>query len=222
MTAPALDSFEVVEAWLPYMRALLDRGASIPLVVLAFGEYGVHPRATSMEALASVAQLLDLPRQEVLRQLVVACADPERCAELRAQLLTFHRELDAIEGLEREAAVIPPVVQLVRQGRLTAAVRQVPLPVECTTPMPPVDLNALPEPDHVPAKGQKEIEAPWEAFAEPPGSLRWRMGPGEDLMDLWRAFWSTLDSAARQDYLARHAPPAEWRKWLGPGAGDAG
>lgn len=215
MTAPSLESFKPVEEWLPYMRALLDRGASVQLVLLAFEQYGVHPRATAMTAIASMAELLDLPRSEVLRRLVVACADREQCAELRARLLTFHRELDAIEGLEREATSIPPTDQMVRSWRRAAAARQVPLPPGCSTPLPPIDTNVVPREDFVPAKGDMEIEAPWEAFTELPGSLRWRMGPGEDLMHLWRTFWRALSPAAREAYLARHEPPPAWRDWLG-------
>jgi len=57
-------------------------------------------------------------------------------------------------------------------------------------------------------------KAPWEAFTEDPASMRWRMGPGEDLMDMWRGYWSSLDADERRAYLSEHAPPEGWRSWL--------
>lgn len=66
----------------------------------------------------------------------------------------------------------------------------------------------------VPARGTTELAPLWEAFPEPPTSMRWRMGPGEDLRDTWLRFWSQTPSAARSDYLSRHPPPEEWKRWI--------
>lgn len=59
-----------------------------------------------------------------------------------------------------------------------------------------------------------EVSPPWRTFSEPPSSLRWRMGPGEDHMQQWFHFWLSLAAAARADYLKRFPPPAAWRSWM--------
>jgi len=56
--------------------------------------------------------------------------------------------------------------------------------------------------------------APWEAFPEPPSSMRWRMGAGEDVVTDWLPHWRGMDSAAQEAYLAKHPPPDAWRDWL--------
>lgn len=56
--------------------------------------------------------------------------------------------------------------------------------------------------------------APWEVFGEAPMSLRWRMGPGEDLLSSWLRFWDGLAGADRRGYLTRHPPPPVWEAWL--------
>ena len=56
--------------------------------------------------------------------------------------------------------------------------------------------------------------APWEAFTEPPSSMRWRMGAGEDIVTDWLPRWRAMDSSAQEAYLAKHPPPDSWRDWL--------
>jgi ribA/ribD-fused uncharacterized protein len=57
-------------------------------------------------------------------------------------------------------------------------------------------------------------EAPWEAFPEDPSSLRWRMGPGEDVMGSWQDYWEALVPEDRVVYLAEKKPPEAWRAWI--------
>jgi ribA/ribD-fused uncharacterized protein len=57
-------------------------------------------------------------------------------------------------------------------------------------------------------------EAPWEAFPEEPTSLRWRMGPGEDVMGSWQGYWTALDPEDRGVYLEEKKPPEAWRGWI--------
>ena len=59
-----------------------------------------------------------------------------------------------------------------------------------------------------------ELAPPWDEFPEPPSSLRWRMGPGEDYITEWVSFWRRLPATMRQEYLVRHPPPAEWKEWV--------
>ncbi|MFN0064317.1 MAG: hypothetical protein ACKVPX_17550 [Myxococcaceae bacterium] len=61
--------------------------------------------------------------------------------------------------------------------------------------------------------GEAAPKPPWEAFPEPPTSMRWRMGPGEDYMDKWHTFWRGLTASEKREYLANHVPPAAWAEW---------
>ena len=56
--------------------------------------------------------------------------------------------------------------------------------------------------------------APWEQFSEEPGSLRWRMGPGEAYMGMWLGFWRSLEDEERAAYLLEHSPTSKWKVWL--------
>lgn len=56
--------------------------------------------------------------------------------------------------------------------------------------------------------------APWESFPEAPSSLRWRMGPGEDVMTFWQAYWASLDPDDRSLYLRQKEPPPAWQNWI--------
>lgn len=58
------------------------------------------------------------------------------------------------------------------------------------------------------------VMAPWKVSDEGPRSMGWRMGPGEDHMDAWLAFWRTLSDEERGAYLADGDVPDEWLKWI--------
>src|SRR5947199_37313 len=83
--------------------------------------------------------------------------------------------------------------------RVEAALRELPgvdrlEPSTCAKP-------TLLEPRRV---TQGEVVPPWLAFPEPPGSLRWRMGPGEDHITEWSIFFhGQLDRAGRHEYIRR-------------------
>jgi hypothetical protein len=74
---------------------------------------------------------------------------------------------------------------------------------------PPSPRAALPK-TTVP---ENEISPPWSYAPEPPESMRWRMGPGEDHMNAWWEMWSRLNAAGRTNYFQKHPPPAPWSKW---------
>jgi ribA/ribD-fused uncharacterized protein len=56
--------------------------------------------------------------------------------------------------------------------------------------------------------------APWEAFPEAPSSMRWRMGPGEDVMHGWLEYWRSLDAEDRALYLDEKKPALGWGGWI--------
>lgn len=61
--------------------------------------------------------------------------------------------------------------------------------------------------------GESPPDPPWKEFPEPPISMRWRMGRGEDYMVQWSSFWRGLTATEKRDYFAINKPPAEWVEW---------
>ena len=59
----------------------------------------------------------------------------------------------------------------------------------------------------------EEPVAPWEAFPYEPGSMGWRMGPGEDVYFAWAQFWASLNEADQERYLRDHPAPPEWAEY---------
>lgn len=81
--------------------------------------------------------------------------------------------------------------------------------VAAVTDAPPRERMALPPPEYEgPALGP-----PWTVFPDPPTSMRWRMGAGEDVMSRWWHFWGSLPRTEQQAYFERFVPPAEWLQW---------
>ena len=58
------------------------------------------------------------------------------------------------------------------------------------------------------------LDPPWLQFPEPPRSMRWRMGGGEDFMDAWRHFYEELSPEAQRAYFERFEIPAPWTTWV--------
>jgi hypothetical protein len=56
--------------------------------------------------------------------------------------------------------------------------------------------------------------APWELSANPPGSLQWKMGPGEDYLDKWLTAYLKLSAVEREELLVRTNAPKTWRRML--------
>jgi len=61
---------------------------------------------------------------------------------------------------------------------------------------------------------EPEMKPPWTFAPEPPSSLRWRMGPGEDYMDRWFAYWRSLTAEQRDAFLKSTPVPTEWQYWV--------
>jgi arsenate reductase len=58
---------------------------------------------------------------------------------------------------------------------------------------------------------------PWHKFSEiPRRSIGWRMGSGEWYMWMWQRWHSSLDPAARAEYVTRWQPecPPQWSDWF--------
>ena len=54
---------------------------------------------------------------------------------------------------------------------------------------------------------------PWTVFSDPPSSMRWRMGGGEDVMNDWWWYWEGLTPDQRRTYFDEHPVPDEWKDW---------
>lgn len=81
------------------------------------------------------------------------------------------------------------------------------------------ELRAKAERESLPADRRAAVvgfmpHPPWTAFPEPPASMRWRMGPGEDYLDDWLRHWEVLNPDGRAAYLAQHPPPEAWKEWM--------
>ena len=60
-----------------------------------------------------------------------------------------------------------------------------------------------------------DFRAPWEVYPQIPwGSIHWRMGPGEDVMNDWWKAIRALTHEQRLAYRQRHTGSAECNKWL--------
>lgn len=70
-----------------------------------------------------------------------------------------------------------------------------------------------PLPSRLLQPGESPPHPPWKEFPEPPISMRWRMGPGEDYMDQWSSFWRGLTENEKREYFASNKPPSEWTEW---------
>lgn len=73
----------------------------------------------------------------------------------------------------------------------------------------PRNRAALPPPEY----DGPPLAPPWTVFPEPPTSMRWRMGPGEDFLTEWWSFWRALAPAEQRTYFDNFVPPAEWLHW---------
>jgi len=59
------------------------------------------------------------------------------------------------------------------------------------------------------------LRGPWEVYPEiPEGSIHWRMGPGEDVMNEWWEKIRLLSSEERRRWPQLHVPPKEWAEWV--------
>ena len=51
---------------------------------------------------------------------------------------------------------------------------------------------------------------PWVLYDDPPSSLMWRMGGGEDHIDKFRAYWSSLTITEKNLIIAKTSPSDRW------------
>jgi len=55
------------------------------------------------------------------------------------------------------------------------------------------------------------MQPPWIAFPEiPQGSIGWRMGPGEEYLDQFRAWFSVLPRGEQVQFAERYPEPPAW------------
>lgn len=176
--------------WIPLVHALRARGFDDPDVV-QFVLLHARLRLRS----GTVVDPLD----EDARYLTVATAFGLDPAKYRQEF--FERMMQAVPGG-------PNPIPKAKEARAVLAT----LPEVASIEEVPMELP--PEPVKQYRDGDELVTPPWEAFPEPPTSLRWRMGAGEDFLDSWLPFWRGLPESVRRDYLHRHPPPAVWRAWL--------
>lgn len=175
--------------WLRILQALRDKGVTDELVLLF-----VAHRCRLRLASGLVIEPLD---EDTLYQTVGAAVGRD-ATDLKQQL--FFRMANA------GGAAAPNAVTQSRDARALAAGMEGVVALEEA----PLAAPAIQPPT---TTGEPPV-APWEAFPEPPSSMRWRMGAGEDVVTDWLAHWRGMDAAARQVYLANHPPPDAWRDWL--------
>jgi hypothetical protein len=175
--------------WLRVLQALREKGVTDELVLL-FVAHRCRLRLASGLAI----EPLD---EDTLYQTVGAAVGRD-ATDLKQQL--FFRMANA------GGALTPNAVTLSHDARALAAGIEGVVALE-EVPLVAAAIQGPPITGEPPA-------APWEAFPEPPSSMRWRMGAGEDVMTDWLADWRAMDAAARQAYLANHPMPDEWRDWL--------
>jgi hypothetical protein len=176
--------------WIPLLRVLRAKGFDDP-DVLHFLLHSVRLRLAS----GTVIEPLD----EDARFLTVATAVGMNPAELRQGFFT--RMLQTVPGGPNPIEKAMHARAVLKKLPEVEGLEEIPL----TTPRP--DVKPYRE-------GDALIGPPWQAFPEPPYSLRWRMGPGEDFMDRWLSFWEGLPESVRRDYLSRYPPPPVWSEWL--------
>jgi hypothetical protein len=176
--------------WVTILRELRDRGEHDPLVLL-FVTHRCRPRLASGAAIE--------PMDEDGRYQTLGAALERDPTELKREL--FLRMMNV------GSQVSPNPITEARQART----RALNLPgVAALEEVPSAPVHEQPPPP----RAGKPPPAPWESFPEPPSSMRWRMGAGEDVMDAWVPFWRSMDLAAREHYLTQHPPPDGWGAWL--------
>lgn len=175
--------------WFRILQGLRSKGVTDELVLLF-----VAHRCRLRLAAGLVIEPLD---EDTLYETVGAVVGCES-ADLKQRL--FFRMANV------GGAAAPNVITLARDARALAA------GMENVVALEEVPLDA-PAPQAAPVTGEPP-PAPWEAFPEPPSSLRWRMGTGEDVVTDWLEHWRGMDTSARQGYLASHPPPDAWREWV--------
>lgn len=176
--------------WVAILRALRDAGEHDPLVLLF-----VTHRCRLRLASGSVIEPMD---EDARYQTLGALLDRDP-TELKQDL--FLRMMNV------GPPTTPGAITQAREARVRAVHLPGVVALEEVPPEPIVE-EAAPV-------GGEPPPAPWEAFPEPPSSMRWRMGVGEDVIDEWMPFWRGMDTAARKQYLAAHPVPDGWREWLG-------
>jgi hypothetical protein len=63
---------------------------------------------------------------------------------------------------------------------------------------------------------------PWRwAPDHPIGSLFWKMGAGEDYLDVWSELFLCLSLEERREYLDRYETPTDWRELISFISGDS-
>jgi hypothetical protein len=60
-------------------------------------------------------------------------------------------------------------------------------------------------------RGSNRMQPPWEKASDPPGSLRWKMGPGEDYFDRWVDWFMNLEPLEQSRILGDKSTPRQWR-----------
>lgn len=58
------------------------------------------------------------------------------------------------------------------------------------------------------------LRAPWELSPEPPGSLQWKMGAGDDYLEKWLRRFLALSDREQLKLLSDVNVPPEWREML--------
>ena len=59
------------------------------------------------------------------------------------------------------------------------------------------------------------VRPPWMAFPDdPPNSMRWRMGGGEDFIDMFCKWYGEQTSEERQTFKDKFPIPPEWQKFM--------
>lgn len=180
--------------WVTILRELRDRGEHDPLVLL-FVTHRCRLRLASGAVLE--------PMDEDGRYQTLGAALGRDPTELKQEL--FLRMMNVGPGAS------PNPITQARDARTRALAF---VGVAALDEVPPEPIQE----ETAPPSSAEPPPAPWESFPEPPSSMRWRMGAGEDVMDAWMPFWRGMDQAAREHYISRHPPPDVWRAWLVPAA----
>jgi len=123
--------------------------------------------------------------EAVQRPLAVVARESDR------EVITSQALSEGFDERLRERMMALPFVRLVEASSP---------PVEPPLPIPEYEGPPLPP--------------PWTQFSEPPTSLHWRMGPGEDCVARWWHFWRCLPPSEQRKYFVEHPPPAEWKAWM--------
>jgi hypothetical protein len=150
-------------------------------------------RGTVERAIELVAAGLGLDHMAVIRSFIwEGMSDPAGCVAEARRLL-------ALQSRDGEHLPAPwRLVPLLRGFALKH--RGVPVP-EVPTPVRPTP-------------GPEYRDPPWSRFSEPPQSMRWRMGPGEEYVDNWLLRWRRSSAEERTGWLAEFPAPVEWSDWL--------